>query len=391
MKAPCLHFLALILLAAMPGVAQNAPVRANPALPEAGAPEQNENASGSDMRAEAELQTGTRLTRAGQFEEAIPHLLAARGNIGREYAASFDLALCYVGTHRFKEAIAILEDLRKDNHKHADVENLLAQAYIGDGRRLAAWDSLERASALSPHNEKLYLYVADACMDQHDYPLGLKVVELGLANLPESAGLHYERGAFLSLLDEFDQAKADFAEVGRLAPRSEISYLAAANEQLHSGNPEAAVRVAREGAGPGYQNPTLLAILGEALIRSGVRPGETSFSEAEAALAKAVAERPWDAHAQATLGRLYVLASRPAEAIVHLEKARELDPNNPSIYASLAKAYQRKGDHEQAQAALSVLAALNQAQAQQIGSAPGDRKAGYLSREPTKANSPNAH
>jgi predicted Zn-dependent protease len=149
--------------------------------------------------------------------------------------------------------------------------------------------------------------------------------------------------------------------------------------------------VAREGVGQGYQNPTLLAILGEALIRSGVRPGETSFSEAEAALAKAVAERPWDAHAQATLGRLYVLAGRPAEAILHLEKARELDPDNPSIYASLAKAYQRKGDQQQAQAALAVLAALNQAQAQKIGSAPGDRKAGYLSREHTKANSSNGH
>jgi len=391
MKARGHHFLALILLAAMPGVAQNALVRANPALPEARAQEQNENASGSDLRAQGELQMGTRLTRAGHFEEAIPHLLAARGHVGREYAVSFDLALCYVGTRQFKAALAILEDLRRDNHKNANVENLLAQAYIGDDRRLAAWDSLERASALSPHNEKLYLYVADACMDKHDYPLGLKVVELGLANLPESAALHYERGAFLSSLDEFDQAKADFAEVGRLAPGSEINYLAAANEQLHSGNPEGAARVAREGIGKGYQNPTLLVILGDALIRSGALPGETSYYEADAALAKAVAARPWDAHAQATLGRLYVLANRPVEAIVHLEKARDLDPNNPSIYASLAKAYQRKGDHEQAQAALAVLAALNQAQAQQIGSAPGDRKAGYLSRELTKANSSSAH
>ena len=32
------------------------------------------------------------------------------------------------------------------------------------------------------------------------------------------------------------------------------------------------------------------------------------------------------------------------DAIAHLETARELEPGNPSVYASLAKAYRRQGD-----------------------------------------------
>jgi len=51
--------------------------------------------------AEAEFQTGTALTKKSLFREAIPHLLAARILATHEYAANFDLALCYVGTRQF--------------------------------------------------------------------------------------------------------------------------------------------------------------------------------------------------------------------------------------------------------------------------------------------------
>jgi len=65
------------------------------------------------------------------------------------------------------------------------------------------------------------------------------------------------------------------------------------------------------------------------------------------------------------------------DAEPELEKARELVPEKPAVYSNLAKAYQRRGNLEEAQEALTALAALNQAQAEEIGEASGDRKAGY--------------
>ena len=50
---------------------------------------------------EAELQAGIKLTSNGDFAAAIPHLLEARGHVSDEYAANFDLALCYVATGQF--------------------------------------------------------------------------------------------------------------------------------------------------------------------------------------------------------------------------------------------------------------------------------------------------
>jgi predicted Zn-dependent protease len=334
-------------------------------------------AGDENQQAEAELKTGTNLTRQGLFAEAIPHLLKARGRVANEYAAGFNLALCYLGSREFKRAVDVLDSLRQGGHANADVENLLAQAYVGEGEPQRAFAAFERASALTPSHEKLYLFVADACMDSRDYDLGFKVVELGLTKLPESARLHYERGVFLSLLGDFDRARDDFRAVGRLQPGSEIAYLASAHQELFAGDPVGAARVAREGVSKGYDNPILLTILGEALIRSGLAPGDPEFAEARTALERAVSERPRDANAQTSLGRLYLMAERPADAIARLEKARELDPQNPSVYSSLAKAYRRHGDLQQAQDALATLSKLNQAQADKIGSAPGDRKASY--------------
>ncbi len=65
-----------------------------------------------DSLAEQELKKGTALTRAGSFAEAIPHLLAARGRASNDYAASFNLSLCYVATGQPALAIPILTGLR---------------------------------------------------------------------------------------------------------------------------------------------------------------------------------------------------------------------------------------------------------------------------------------
>src|ERR1700677_2547099 len=231
----------------------------------------------SQDQGEEELRKGTVLTQRGSFSEAIPHLLASRGRVANEYAANFNLALCYIGTSQFKEAIGILNGLRSSGYNNVDVENLFAQGYIGNSQAQEALASLRKASALSPQNEKLYSFVADAFMDHKDYSLGLAVVGIGLQNLPRSPRLHYERDMFLTQLDQLDQAKPDFESAATLSPGSESGYLASAHEELLEGNIAEAVRIAREGVNRGYENHALLTVLAEALIRSGVTPGQPDF------------------------------------------------------------------------------------------------------------------
>ena len=329
--------------------------------------------SQSSHNGENELQIGTQLTRSGHFQQAIPHLLAAQGGVSNQYATEFNLALCYVATRQSTQALPILTELRR-NHQSAQVENLLAQAYIGIGDSKAALDALKRAAAITPDNEKLYAFVADACIEAQNYELGLDVVDVGLQHLPNSATLHYQRAMFLSSLDEFDAAKPDFALARKHGAGSDIGYLAASQENLLAGRIEEAVRAAREGVRTGHDDYRLLTILGEGLLRTGVTPAQPQFAEAESALSKAVKLRPNYADAQLALGKLELISHRVSEAIVHLEQARSLDPHNPAIYSQLAAAYRDHGDVQKAEETLAVLAQLNREQAEKISSAPGERK-----------------
>ena len=345
----------------------------------------NSQAAGDDLRsdfqAEEELQKGTALTRAGSFAEAIPHLLAARGRVSNDYAAQFNLSLCLVATGQPRQAIGILAALRTAGHDNADVNNLLAQAYVGDGQSQQAMEALREAARLAPENEKLYLFVADACMEKQEYALGLQALELGLVHLPNSAYLHYQRGMFLGSLDELDAGKKDFDLARALAPETDIAFVAATQKAMFEGDVLEAVRAAREGVKKGHHDYMLLTLLGEALLRSGVTPGQPEFAEAQEALEKAVAVRPTYAGSQLALGKLILMENRLDDAIVHLETSRRLNPNSASVYSNLAVAYRRRGDLQQAQNMLVVLANLNQAQAEKIRSAPGDRKAGYAGSE----------
>lgn len=341
--------------------------------------------------AEAQLQTGIELTRAGDFSKAIPHFLAAQGRVTDEFAVDFNLALCYIATGSYKPAIQILSNLARSGPPRADVDNLLAQAFVGNSEPREAFHAFERSAALKPRNEKLYLLLADACMDRQDYHLGLDVVNRGLQKIPHSARLHYERAVFLSFLNQAGLAMDEFAAAARLAPGSAIAFTAAAQKALLAGEIPEAVQAARRGIGVDPGNHILLTILAEALIRAGAVPGSVEFTEAKAAAEKSVKEQPHDAEAQLTLGELDVMADRWDEAIAHLEIARRLWPQNPAIYAHLAVAYRGRGEIEKAQEMLAILATLNRRQLAQYKTASTAYKPGYTGLIPEPSPQPIRH
>jgi len=312
--------------------------------------------------AESELQTGTDLTREGRFAQAIPHLLAARGHVADDYAASFNLALCYVATRQPQLAIPILEELQSEKSGTAAVWNLSAQAYVANAQADKAFQALQRAARITPDDARLYSYISDACVAAKNNALGLKVVDLGLRNVPRSARLHYERAVFLTALDRFSEAKNDFRLASQYGQDTDIGYLSTAHEAFIQGDTAECIRVAREAVSKGKDDYILLDLYADALFRTGVYRGSPGLAEAERIAEKSVAERPDYAPSRITLGKLYLIDRRFDDCVAQLAIAQQLDPQNPAIYANLASAYRQKGDRRHAQEALAVLARLNQRQ-----------------------------
>src|ERR1022692_3993555 len=281
----------------------------------------------TDQQAENDMRIGIALTREGRFQQAVPHFLSARGRIPETFALEFNLALCYVGTHEYRQAVQILTHLG-GARPSAEVDNLLAQALIGDRQ-------------------------------------------------PESAALHFQRGLFRSQMEERDLANRDFELAQRFSPGSDIAYIAAAQQAFLSGDVQKVIRTAREGISRGHTHCLLLTMLGEALLRAGATPATPDeFGEAQGALERAVAERPGYSSAHIALGRIYLARQRMEEAVAQLESARQLDPRNRAVYSALATAYRRSGQAEKAREALAALAELNRQEAARIGSASGGH-AGY--------------
>jgi predicted Zn-dependent protease len=310
--------------------------------------------------AETDLQKGIDLTKKDLFQEAIPFLVRARGEAPENYAAGFNLALCYVGVGEFKQAIKILNELQGSGHDTAAVNNLLSQAYVGDGQPELAFNALKEASRQTPKDEKLYAFVADACTDHYAYSLGLRVVDLGLQQLPDSARLHYERAVFLARLDRLEEATPEFQIASKSAPGSDIAYLALIQENLYEDKFPKALSLIRKGIESGHRDYQMLALLGTVLMQAGAVPGQPGFTEAREALVASVAANPGYSTSQIALGKLYLMEGQPGDAVAHLEVGQRLEPRNPAVYTSLARAYRELGEHEKAKESLAKLAELLQ-------------------------------
>lgn len=308
--------------------------------------------------AETDLSKGINLTRQGQFKEAIPFLQQAQNEAPESYAAGFNLALSYLGVGEFKQAISTLNGLHSGGYDTVAMNNLLSQAYVGDGQYERAFHALQDASKQSPKDEKLYAFVADACTDHYAYSLGLRVVDLGLQEIPNSARLHYERAVFLARLDRLEEAKPEFQTAYRLAPGSDIGYLALIQEKMYEERFADALTVTRERIKDGHRDYQMLSLLGTILMHIGAAPGQTSFVEARDALEASVAVNPRFSTSQIALGKLYLMEGRPGDAVAHLEVGARLEPGNPAVYTSLARAYRELGERDKAQASIVTLSGL---------------------------------
>jgi len=303
---------------------------------------------------------GLTLARHDLYDRAIPYFEAVNAAYPDSYDAAFNLAVCYVLMKQFPPAIAVLNGVANRGHKTAELDNLLAEAFEGNQQVQEAIDALREATQLAPTDENNYVDLATLCTQYDAYDLGLQIIDVGLRYHPESDRLIFQRGVLEAMEDRFDLAENDFQLASRLAPDKNLTYVALGVTYMQTGHLPEAVRSLRQRVKEKPNDPILLYLLGDALIRSGATPGDAAFAEARASLEQSVKLNAQLAASQVDLAKLYLRENRLNEARDHLERAKAIDPRDKTAYSQLAMVYRRSGKPELASAMLNILNQLNE-------------------------------
>lgn len=264
------------------------------------------------------------------------------------YELGFNLVLAYVKSDQHDRAVRTGEGLLEAGHRTAELHNLLSRAYEATGDTKHAYDSLRTATELDPGEQSNYVDLVALCLDHENFDLGVEIADIAVGRLPDSHRLHLQRGVALAMKGRFEDAERSFERSAALAPGESLPGSALGLILMQQDRLPDAVRVLRARREQEPDDYLVLWFLAEALQRSGVDPGTPEEAEAVAALEKSVSLNPDLFQSRLLLGKMLARRGSLDAAVVHLEKARSIDPSEVSATYQLALVYRSSGNVEKA-------------------------------------------
>jgi tetratricopeptide (TPR) repeat protein len=313
----------------------------------------------TNLTPQSQFLIGITLAQSDLMVRAIPYLEAVQRSYPTSYDIGYDLVLCYLAAKQYSQAITTAHSLIESGHETAGLYNVLAEAYVDNKETQPAVDALRRAIALDPGDEDNYLDFASLCMNNHAFEDASRVLGVGLRMHPRSARLIFERAILNAMQDHYDLAEKDFETAAALDPAKNSGYIGLGVTYIETGKASQAIPLLRKRLLEQPDDPNLLYLLGEALVRDGAGPGDTTFTEAQSALEKSLRLNPNLCLPHVALGSIYLQENRNEDAIKLFEQARLIDPKEKSAYSHLAIAYRRVGQPDKAKEMVSFLRDIN--------------------------------
>jgi tetratricopeptide (TPR) repeat protein len=313
-----------------------------------------------DSQPGALQQYGACLVRLKQLDRAVSvfsRLLAldSTNHDTRHYLATVQLM-----AERPKDAIETLAPLLQASDPGTKTLQLAASAYEASADTPQAVSLLRRAIISDPGNVALYLDFASISMDHQSFPVGIAMINSGLAVQPNSAELYLARGVLYVQMAQYDQAEADFDRANAIDPRQAIGSAALGLEAVQKNSPDEALATVRSKLAKKPNDAYLLFLQADILNQKGADVGSAEFKTALGSARKAVSLQPSLAPAHNLLAKLYLQAGQNREAIEESRKALRIDPKDQTAVYHLIQALRKTGDKTELQDLLKRLAELRQ-------------------------------
>ena len=321
---------------------------------------------------------GTREGTREDVERAVTHLEQARGSAVPDLQVELTLARFYLRTEATDEAIALLEDLSRDQLAYAPASVLLAEAYQQAGRRDDALRTLEETVASTRPTYRMLARLGELYEQSRRWRDAAEAYRGAVALNPRSAGVRRRLAAAWLEAGEADRARDVLGGLLEMRPRDAAGHRMLAETEIALADFDAAESAARrlleiepDGlSGPyvlaqvferRHEYPRVVETLAPVLEQArGMRPGRMlvemldrlgrahEWLEDPAGAARvyedAVSLMPSSPWFQARLARAYVDSGRHGDAERLLARARNANPGNLSLAAVEADLRGRQGD-----------------------------------------------
>lgn len=296
---------------------------------------------------------GTREGTREDVERAVTHLEQARGSAVPDLQVELTLARFYLRTAATDAAIALLEDLSRDQLAYAPASVLLAEAYQQAGRRDDALRTLEETVASTRPTYRMLARLGELYEQSRRWRDAAEAYRGAVALNPRSAGVRRRLAAAWLEAGEADRARDVLGGLLEMRPRDAAGHRMLAETEIALADFDAAESAARrllEIEPDGLSGPYVLAQVFERR-HEYPRVVETLAPVLE----QARGMRPGRMLAEMLdrLGRAHEWLEDPAGAARVYEDAVSLMPSSPWFQARLARAYVDSGRHEDAERLLA--------------------------------------
>jgi len=306
---------------------------------------------------------GVALSEAGKYAEArlaFARIVGLQPQTAQEW---LDLARYHVQTEAYAAAESLLVQAVAEMPDSTDLYLFLGAVRERQERYEAAAEAYQRG--LDHHTDRAQLYLHwGLCLEQQERPAEARAVyERALAELPQQAGLHLRRGVTLAREQRWEEALASYAAAASLDTGSAEALLFSGLALQRLGRWEEAIAAHRSAVELDPSPTRALFHLAAAQEQAGRALGDSSyFGQAVASFEQLLAVDPDDAYALNYLGYMFAEAGiRLDEAVVLLERALAIEPQNGAFLDSMAWARFRRGELQQAAASIEqALARLDE-------------------------------